>query len=1299
MKQAIQTKQAGADLCFSAMAGIFPGAASVDELWQRILHAEVAPLCDMPARWGIAREAIYAEQAGQPNRIYFDQGYCLPEQAEPGCRFPWGHQLASTRQVLQQLVRQASADGARFEASETALVMGTSWSDESYFLADALAHEPPASGSPADSPVSGSMAGGPALRPGLDPDQQARQLADALGLGGPVLAVDTACSSFAYALELATGLLRSGQARKVIVAGVNAFLPPSLYLGFSQIRALAADGRLRALGQEAAGIALGECVAAFLLEAQLDAEQEGRQPLAALRGLGLSSDGAEGSVFAPGKQAQMAAYARAWHGLDPGSVDYVEAHGTGTPVGDGTELDSLDQFFRAHREDGPRVPVGSVKALIGHTLAAAGAAALVKALLMLRHRTLPPHIAVTPHARLQDSCLELPQQATPFPARERALRIGISSFGFGGANAHIVVEEARPLPPCVAPANSGRDTSPAGATFAPAAAALSGITLPARGAAIQLDLAVIDLDAAFGDAPSAAAWQEQLARADRTQAPFPRRWQGSHNGQAGNPAHGGLTGRFLRGEINIDIAGYRMGPRPLAHVDPFKMLVTHRANTMLRRQPELIGSMDTAFVMCANMGGERFFDAYRKIRRYYSAGHHAGPAGSIQDGGAHDAPGGGAAPVNIVVDDVPTMLPTMLSGYPAQILNLRAFHQTLSGSAGIFWQALLTSPVWLQQRCRTLVLGAGRYLGSRFDLAQAQACGGVHGEGVGMLALQTALEAEARDSRVLAVIRSVVYAFDAANLEQARELAAIGESSRQGGGQSDGNAAWQDSKLEICELAAGASYQGGQACSGYLAEACGIESMLAVLMQGAAKNVIEVRRHGKPLFWLFVEQQQPFVASAEAAPRLPFALNFSTAEQAANANGSGQIAAGINAGIPAGVLIPASPATVPPFPARDQPAGAPVMFADAARPAAPASRVSLPAVDAAVQALSTELADWATVDDGSIASAAFAQLTQTMLTSLRLRSRALDMLHRHGGWQAPAQERDLSAMLRRLRRDVGNLVLKQPSLAEGGLQASMVIDETHPYFFDHPLDHVPGILLLEGALQLTELALALRGERALFINSISVRFRRYTEKQVPITVLLQAGAHPNEFRVNLTQGGNAVCECVLGAGPMPANSQAAAAGAALPQGHPEMRQLHKAKQENVLVSGLEAHAGGWRVHTVPVAAGHLFDDGDAQHFSLLYFLETARQCLMLVAHTRLGIPTGVPMNLVELRFALAAPIPRHQPLHIVPEFRDEAWQGLVQTGRVGMTLHSLAGPIGNASIVSQVVDKELYALQRHGSDA
>lgn len=323
------------DFCFSAMAGEFPGAPSTDALWHLLTQGQIAPINSMLTRWELDKASIYSAKAGEKDRVYLDSAFCLTDDASTPSRHE-GRQVAIGKKVLQTLLAQLAGQGSTLIKERTALVVATSWSDESYFVT--------------------GMSGKTEAPQGYTPGEQVAELAAAFAFGGPALSVDTACSSFPYAIDMAQALVNSGQADNAIVMALNTVLPPALFLGFSQLTAFSARAQMQAFGQDADGIVPGECAVAFLVEPVSQALIAQRRPLGVLRALGMSADGAEGSVFAPGKQAQYTAYQRAYIGLDPNDVDYIETHGTGTPLGDATELDSLNSFFAPTAQTAKKSP-------------------------------------------------------------------------------------------------------------------------------------------------------------------------------------------------------------------------------------------------------------------------------------------------------------------------------------------------------------------------------------------------------------------------------------------------------------------------------------------------------------------------------------------------------------------------------------------------------------------------------------------------------------------------------------------------------------------------------------------------------------------------------------------------------------------------------------------------------------------------------------------------------------------------------------------------------------------------------
>ncbi|MFF1545766.1 acyltransferase domain-containing protein [Streptomyces sp. NPDC058291] len=279
----------------------------------------------------------------------------------------------------------------------------------------------------------------------------AGRVAYVLDLRGPSTAVDTACSSSLVAVHQACVSLRTGEVDAAIAAGVNVLLSPAVTVAFRRAGALAPDGRCKPFSAAADGIGRGEGCAAVLLKRLSDAERDGDRVLAVIRATAVNSDGRSGGLLAPNPAAQRAllatAYARA--GLDPAHIDHVEAHGTGTPLGDPIEAGALGAVLGAGRDADQPLLLGSVKGNLGHLESAAGIAGLVKTVLALHHDLVPPSLHCARGSALDDGRLRVVTEPEPWPRYGGTATAGVSGFGFGGTNAHAVLEERRPavLPP------------------------------------------------------------------------------------------------------------------------------------------------------------------------------------------------------------------------------------------------------------------------------------------------------------------------------------------------------------------------------------------------------------------------------------------------------------------------------------------------------------------------------------------------------------------------------------------------------------------------------------------------------------------------------------------------------------------------------------------------------------------------------------------------------------------------------------------------------------------------------------
>ncbi|PPI94466.1 polyketide synthase Pks13 [Nocardia nova] len=266
---------------------------------------------------------------------------------------------------------------------------------------------------------------------------------------GPSVAVDTACSSTLVAVHDAVRALRNGDADVALAGGVNMLLAPAITLGFDSIGAVAKDGHIKAFSSDADGMVRSEGAGMVVLKRLADAERDGDRILAVVKGTAVNSDGRSNGIVAPNPDAQVDVLRRAYRdaGIAPSTVDYIEAHGTGTPIGDPIEADALGRVVGRGREDDKPALLGSAKTNFGHLESGAGAAALAKAILALQHNVIPPNIGYagpSPFIPFDQAHLKVVDEPTEFPRYSGTATIGVSGFGFGGTNAHVVIQEYVP---------------------------------------------------------------------------------------------------------------------------------------------------------------------------------------------------------------------------------------------------------------------------------------------------------------------------------------------------------------------------------------------------------------------------------------------------------------------------------------------------------------------------------------------------------------------------------------------------------------------------------------------------------------------------------------------------------------------------------------------------------------------------------------------------------------------------------------------------------------------------------------
>lgn len=569
------------------MAGIFPGATDLDSFWGNLLQKRSAAAPVSEDRWIIPPEAACSEKF-LPDKAISARA-CLVEtplvnpvglDIDPALfreLDPLYHLVLGAGREAVSGCDLTDVDRSRIGVSLAAIALPT---DASSALARAVLGRSfeqilmeRLGRKVARSPLNWTR--GKALSSRVT-SLPGALLARALGLGGGAFTLDAACASSLYAVKLACDELQSGRTEAMLAGGVSR--PDCLYtqVGFSQLRALSPSGRCAPFDVSADGLVVGEGAGILVLKRLEDALKHGDAIFAVIRGIGLSND-MRGNLLAPDTEGQVRAMRAAYEsaGWSPEDVDLIECHGAGTPVGDKTELTSLRTLWDGNDHPKGGCPIGSVKSNIGHLLTAAGAAGMIKTLLAMRNQVFPPSLHFSRPAEnspLIDSPFRVQTEAEPWRRRSPDIprRAGVSAFGFGGINAHLLFEEwdGRPLDAEITVA-SGWDGDAGPSVH---------LSEPAQPAPV----AIVGMGAAFGPGKNLRDFQEAVFKGEAFIGMRPdTRWKGADDIAEETMKGSCRWGGYME-SLTLLAGEFRIPPNEISDILPQQLLMLQVAADALR---------------------------------------------------------------------------------------------------------------------------------------------------------------------------------------------------------------------------------------------------------------------------------------------------------------------------------------------------------------------------------------------------------------------------------------------------------------------------------------------------------------------------------------------------------------------------------------------------------------------------------------------------------------------------------------------------------------------------------------------
>jgi acyl transferase domain-containing protein len=450
------------------IGALFPGALGPADFWRNILGAREL-IRDVPAGYWLP-EDFYDPNPRVPDKVYCKRGAFLdPVDFDP-MKYGVPPKLLTSTDTCQLLALMVADQvlrdsfGGRFDhvsRDRVGCVLGVCSGLELVgemagrlqrpaFVKTLREHGLPEDEVQAisDAIVSLGPEWNESTFPGLLNNVVTGRIANHFDLGGPNFTTDAACASSFAAVAMSAHMLRQGDADLVITGGADTTNDPFTFMCFSKTPALSMSSTCRPFSESSDGTMLGEGIGMLALKRLPDAERDGDRIYAVIRGCGSSSDGRAKSIYAPRWEGQVKSLRRCYEeaGYGPETVELVEAHGTGTKAGDQAEFNALREVFNASgREDRQWAALGSIKSQLGHTKAAAGAAGLLKTVLALHDKVLPPTFGIDkPATKLEIEKTPFYLNTTTRPwihGGDHPRRAAVSSFGFGGTNFHITVEE------------------------------------------------------------------------------------------------------------------------------------------------------------------------------------------------------------------------------------------------------------------------------------------------------------------------------------------------------------------------------------------------------------------------------------------------------------------------------------------------------------------------------------------------------------------------------------------------------------------------------------------------------------------------------------------------------------------------------------------------------------------------------------------------------------------------------------------------------------------------------------------